>query len=162
MKKYIIIINKILIGHTNLRIRRAVTCTCDLWPATCVLYLPCSHGWLRIELSMLNAKWISMTIIIAVVLSTIMIGCSRSWSNIHVTYQRSQLMSQRKWMGTAKLTYWFVIEILDQLGNDFCICFRLKLESFGHLLKYQIKVAVSVLSQIIDDAVPILYYNAML
>ena len=65
-------------------------------------------------------------------------------------------------MGTAKLTYWFVIEILDQLGNDFCICFRLKLESFGHLLKYQIKVAVSVLSQIIDDAVPILYYKAML
>lgn len=43
-------------------------------------------------------------------------------------------------MGTAKLTYWFVIEILDQLGNDFCICFRLKLESFAHLLKYQIKV----------------------
>lgn len=59
-------------------------------------------------------------------------------------------------MGTAKLTYWFVIEILDQLGNDFCICFRLKLESFGHLLKYQINVAISVLSQT-DDAVPILY-----
>lgn len=54
MKKYLIIINKILIGHTNLKIYRAAV--------TCVLYVPGSHGWLRIESSMPNAKWISVNI----------------------------------------------------------------------------------------------------
>ena len=31
--------------------------------------------------------------------------------------------------------YRFVIEILHQLGNNLCICFRLKVKSFGFLLK---------------------------
>ena len=31
--------------------------------------------------------------------------------------------------------YRFVIEILHQLGNNLCICFRFKVKSFGFLLK---------------------------
>jgi len=31
--------------------------------------------------------------------------------------------------------YRFVIEILHQLRNNLCICFRLKVKSFGFLLK---------------------------
>ena len=76
-----------------------MTCTCDLWPVFCTCQAVMDGWGLNRQCQMQNGLACKY---IFVVLSRIMIGCSRSWSNIHVTYQRSQVIVTKKVSGNCK------------------------------------------------------------